>query len=388
MMKTVYMTDEMLNESILLDKLPEDVLSVAIGGKTSLGNNPALPEVLDDSFVEKCITGRFSEARDRLMKIGRIDDVDETEIHTVLSRLMDRCQEMERPIRGQLEKICLNHVIGLFAIPTDMVTLNLELVDDIDYSKYTLSVDPYPTDDDEFEFDSIDQITDMKSEVYKRRLLNCISMGAGLSMGGDISSYIGEIYRLDPKLADIYNKVLALNDYLLFTKEDAGIDDKNKMQAGTVSVSLGGFDELVTISAQAKIFPILLSETIRGMFELFTSHGLPEKRELARRVVGRSDFIKAEPWDMRIGPYLWGRLYDRMGNCDTRVLPYAMANISRLGTDRFNEFFREVFSGTKFGRKLCWSLVSHSTREYENSKDELMTKSDVNKSVIADEYSM
>ena len=382
------MTKSMLNESILLDKLPEDILSVALNGKTSIGNNPALPEIFDDNFVEKLITNRFSEAKDKLYKIGKIDDIDDSELHSVLSKLMLKCQELERPLRSQLERICCNHVIDLFAIPTDYVSLELELVDNIDYTKYTVNVEPNETTDIDFEYDSLNQINSTKDEVYKRRLLNCLSMGAGLTMGSDIASYIQEIYGLDPKLADLYNKVLALNDYLLFTSENVGISDENKMQAGTVTVNIGAPDELVTIKAQGKIFPILLSETIRGLFELFTSQGLPKERALAVQVIGRSDFIKAEPWDMRIGPYLWKLFTDRMDEYNTEILPYVMSNVSKLGTDRFNEFFREVFSGTKMGKKLTWSLISYSEREYENANDQLMAKPDTSKSVIADEYSI
>ena len=385
-MKTVYITEDMLKESVLLDKLPEDIVSVAVNGKTSIGRNPALPEVFDDSFVEKSITKRFSDARERLLDIGEIDDVEETEMRSVLSRLIIKCQELEKPIRPFLEKLCYNYVISLFDIPSDSVTLELSLVDEIDYSKYTVNVDPSDMSDDGFEFDNVSQITDVRGEVYKRRLLNCLSMGAGMSMSNDPSHYTKDVNGIGEELTDIYNKVLALNDYLLFTKESVGITDTDKMQAGTVSVTLGGPDELVKVSAQGKILPILLSETIRGLFELFSSHGLPKDKALASKVVGRADFIKAEPWDMRIGPYLWDTFKSRLGNCDTQVLPYIVRNVSELDVKRFNEFFTETFAGTKTGRKLCWSLVSASEKEYKSNSDELMTKADMQKSVITDDH--
>ena len=379
------MTEDMLNESVLLDKLPDDILSVAMEGRTSIGNNPALPDVFDENFIIKAVGERFSDVRDALDALTEVDGVDADDLETILSSLMIRCQELERPMRDKLEKLCFNYVVELFQIPSDSINMNLKLTDSIDYSKFTVDIEPVVGSDDSFEFDDVNQITDLKSEVYKRRLLNCLSMGAGMTVADHISDYVTEIGEENLRLAYLYKKILLLNDYLLFTREDAGISDENKMLGGTASVRIGTAGEMVEITVQAKIFPILLCETVRALFELFSSHGLPGNVKLAKRIIGRADFIKAEPWDMRIGPYLWNRLLSRIGDCDMCVVPYLFRHISRLRVPVFNDFFREVFAGTKKGREMAYSLYSRSLREYESSNDELAPKVNTKKTVITDD---
>ena len=106
-------------------------------------------------------------------------------------------------------------------------------------------------------------------------------MAGAMSMSSNIESYENQINQINPSLCDLYNKILSLNNYLMFTKENLDMTDENKMQLGTAEVSLGMRDEKPKIESQGVIFPVLLSESIRGFLELFISHGLPKNRERA-----------------------------------------------------------------------------------------------------------
>ena len=110
-------------------------------------------------------------------------------------------------------------------------------------------------------------------------------MGAGMKISSNIKDYMKEIYEINPALINLYRKILALNDYLLFTKEDIGMTEEDKHQFGTVEVVLGQVEESPKILAQGVIFPILLSEAVRGLMELFASHGLPQEFEKAQSVL-------------------------------------------------------------------------------------------------------
>ena len=46
------------------------------------------------------------------------------------------------------------------------------------------------------------------------------------------ATYISEIYDIDPKLADLYRKILALNTYLLFTREDLNMTEEEYRNSG------------------------------------------------------------------------------------------------------------------------------------------------------------
>ena len=389
-MRTLYITEEqenLLKESILLGKIPEDIADAVYKNKTSIGNNPALPNIFEKGYIEKLVEKRFKGCVDELKKIGEIDDVPDTDMQTVLGKLVLKCQKLEEPHRPELEKIVANYLIDLFGIPDDSIQMELSLVDDVDLSSSSIKLDP--ADGDEFiEYEDVLDAESIKDEVYKRRLIDAISMGAGMKISSNIKDYMKEIYEINPTLIDLYRKILALNDYLLFTKEDIGMTEENKHQFGTVEVVLGQVEESPKILAQGVIFPILLSEAVRGLMELFASHGLPQEFEKAQSVLSKSDYLKAEPWDMRIGPALWEIVSDSFGNSvKTDLIPYLYKRISQLPVKKFNFFMREVLAKTRKGKRMMAKIAEKAQYEKEYSGfEDKMSKFSTDKNVIMDEY--
>ena len=388
--KHIIITEEQekaLKESILLNSFPEDIADAVYKNKTSIGNNPALPNIFEKGYVEKLVEKRFKGCVDELKKIGEIDDVPDTDMQTVLGKLVLKCPKLEEPHTPALEKIVANYLIDLFGIPDDSIQMELSLVDDVDLSSSSIKLDP--ADGDEFiEYEDVLDAESIKDEVYKRRLIDAISMGAGMKISSSIKDYMKEIYEINPTLIDLYRKILALNDYLLFTKEDIGMTEEDKHQFGTVEVVLGQVEESPKILAQGVIFPILLSEAVRGLMELFASHGLPQEFEKAQSVLSKSDYLKAEPWDMRIGPALWEIVSDSFGNgVKTDLIPYLYKRISQLPVKKFNFFMREVLAKTRKGKRMMAKIAEKAQYEKEYSGfEDKMSKFSTDKNVIMDEY--
>lgn len=389
MKKTVFITGnqaDLIRESVLLETLPEDIMAAVFGKKTSLGDNPALPNIFERGFLEKIVSKRFTETEDELKKIGEINDFSDTEIKTVLNKLILKCKTIEQKNKEALEKVCYNYIIDLFHIPDDCVQLTLSLVNEVDLSGSSIILDPVDGDED-LEFEDIQQAESLKGEVYKRRMLDVLSMGAGMQISSDIKSYMQEIYDIDPNLLDLYRKILALNNYLLFTQEDLHMTDENKMQLGTVEVSLGNPDEKVKIKAQGEIFPVLLCEAVRGLMELFASHGLPKDAKMTELVIGKSDYLKAEPWDMRLGPSLWTIVSDSFENVDSDLLPYLYKRIAKLSPNNFNKLMKELFAKTRNGKRLIGSLIEKAKQEKEYFEFyDKMDKVNLDKNMITDEF--
>ena len=377
---------KMLNEGILYDTLPEDIKSSLLNHTTSLGNNPAIPDIYDVPFLLKLANNRFNDIKDTLVNIGEIDDFEDTEISSMLPKLIKKCQEIERPFRNQLEKLCVNYVIDTFKVPDDTVQINVSLVDGVDLNVPAITVDPIDGDED-FEFNDVNEVSNVRGEVYKRRILDALCMGEAISLSSDIDSYSESIDEISPELCELYYKIIALNNYALFMKEDIGITDENKMQLGTVNVELGNADHQVRITSQGKIFPVLLSETLRGFMELFASHGLPKDIEMAKIIIGKSDFLKAEPWDMRLGPSLWILLTKSFNDITLTEVPYLLKRISSLDVDKFNFLMKEVFAKTKKGKQIMAKLCNHAKNDIEYGKfTDKMDKMKLDKSIIIDEF--
>ena len=389
-MKTIYLTEKqekIIKENVLLDSVPEDIANSVHKGKTSIGNNPAIPNIFEKGYLEKIVEKRFKECIEELKKIGEINDVPDTKIETILEKLVIKCQKLEQPNRPELEKIAANYLIDFFGIPDDSIQMELSLVDSVDLNSSSIKLDP--ADGDEFiEYEDVLDAESIKGEVYKRRLIDAISMGAGMKISSSIKDYMKDIYEINPSLIDLYRKILALNDYLLFTKEDLGISEENKQQFGTVEVIIGQYDESPKILAQGVIFPILLSESVRGLMELFASHGLPQDLEKAQTVLSKSDYLKAEPWDMRIGPALWEIISDSFdNNVKTDLIPYLYKRITQLPVKKFNFFMKEVLAKTRKGKRMMARLSEKAQfeKEYSGFEDK-MSKFNTDKNVITDEY--
>ena len=109
MSRTIYIDKnayKILQESILLDTVPEDIMNCIFKNQTSLKNNPAIPGVFEDNFIEKIVKKRFLELKDNLKKIGNIDDFDDDKIETVLAKLILKTQKIEQQHK-RIRKIML-----------------------------------------------------------------------------------------------------------------------------------------------------------------------------------------------------------------------------------------------------------------------------------------
>lgn len=390
-MKTIYINESVINNSefkkgVLLNELPSDIIDKITNNRTSLGNNPSLPDIFDSPFLLNVTEKRFNETKQRLKNIGRIDDIEETDMYSALSALIKKCKEIETPYRSELERLCVNYVIDLFCVPSETVDIVVELTDNIDTGKSSIILDPLGGDD-ELELNTLEDMFLLKGEIYKRRILDSLCMGGSMRLSNCINDFSDTLHKINPNLIKYYTQILALNEYLLFEKEDIGMSDENKMQLGTVEVNLAAGDEKVKIEAQGVIMPILLNELIRGFMELFISHGLPKKKEIAMMVLGKSDFLKAEPWDMRVGPYLWDLLSKSFNDINSNELPYLLKRISKLEVDNFNTLLKEVFAKTKRGKEIMSKLSFKAKKDVKYDKFvDKMSKMKKDKGVITDEF--
>ena len=375
-----------INESILIDTLPSDIVTAIATNNTSLGNNPAIPDIFDVPFLSKIVNKRFNDIKIALKEIGSIDDVKGRDLYSVLAELIHRCQEYEKPIRNELEKICYNYVVDLFSIPEETIIFNIVLKDSLDTSKSKILIDPL--DDDNLDLIDVKNAMSLRKEIYKRKLLNSLCVGAGMDLYKHIINfYESELNKLNPELIDLYNKILYINDYLLLTKEDLKITDKNKLQMGVVEVRLGNEELKTTIDVQSTIFPVLVIETIKGLMELFISHGLPKNRQEAMLILNKTDFVKSEPWNMRIGPELWKLLTMSFNDINSNEIPYLMKRISKLDVDKFNFLMKEVFAKTRKGKEIMSFICNKAKDDMDyNRFINKMDRMKLNNSLIIDEY--
>lgn len=368
MNKTIVISEEIakskqLNEAILLSQLPLDIQQALEGGTTPLSKNPALP---NPAYLTD-IT--LSELLKRKKEINKwVCNLDEVELSNLLSQLIKETQEIERPIRENLEKLCYEEVSRLFNVPAESVDFTIDLVDYID-DAIIQDVPIEPQYNEDYAYRDGDDIGNIELEISKREIINTLSMGSALYYTDQILKHLdidGVI--ITQELIDNYCTIVAINTYLLYTKDDIGITDKNSKQIGFTKVKLGDNENKNFIISKGIVFPVLLTETIKGYMEIFSSHGLPPKRELAELILSKTDFIKAEPWHMRLGSPLWKKIIQGAGLYHSAEVPYFFMKLCQLPVMRFNELMKEIFNNTPRAKKIVAPVISKAKHDVDKEK--------------------
>lgn len=381
-MRKIYLKENSLQSVLTQRLLPQFLFKMVKTHTTSLGDNEIFPSGDEYPFDYMLLKERYNEVCEAIEELG-IQDLSEDNLMSELSSLVKECKELEMPIRDTLERICENAVNRLFAIPSEILNIKCKLVDKIKF-KNAIRLRPESDDDIKYTFSDVHDIEFSKKAISKRRVIDSLIQGGSYLYANVIGLYIDEINRINPKLIQLYRAITIINDYLLFTKKEEMTDDK-PMQGSYVETHLGMDDEKTTIKVQGIIFPLLLQETIKGLFELFSAHGLPTDREKAKYIVRKADFVLAEPWDLRLGVGLWKRIFGKVQ--DTNMIPYMFTNLVRMSEDEFTNSMKEILSNTKRGDEIVNGLMQSA--EYDNGYQQFTNRinaKNLDKSLIKDSY--
>ena len=335
-----------MKEIALANSLSKQIKKEILSNSTPLSNNPFFPENYGENFEMDMILRRFNETKEDLYRIG---DIEGNDIQNLLPSLIEKCKRIEEPIRRNLEKIAYNFIIDAFNVPEGVLNLNVTLTDDI--ANTTLNV-RVQAENDMFEYEDVEHKRGLMMEVHKRKLLNALMSGGALRFASNIKKYIADIYELNPKLPELYSIIIALNEYMLFTTDKVEVNDKNKNQLGLSNIIIGNDQVKTEVRVEATIFPILIYEEVKAFLELSAAHGLPKSKEEAHYVMGRCDYIQAEPWYMRVGPALWDIFSSMLGEVEDSLIPYIFMEISKLPINLFEIAMQEIFSKTKKGKRI------------------------------------
>ena len=390
-MKKIILSENNLNvikeniNDIMANKLPEYVYKSVKKHNTSLGDCPAFPPSHDYDFDYKVLKKRYAEIIDEMNFYDL--PLDEVEAENLLSKLMREVIKKETPIRPQLNKLTENVVNKLFAVPAETINLTCELKDEIEAAK---SLRILPEDDgddnDSYVFADVSEISQVDDIVKQRRFVDSLIQGYAMiaSRYEDLYSEYFETHGFD-ELLSLYNKINALNDYLVFVKKEK-INKKNPSLISYVGVHLGHGNNKTIIRSQGLIFPYLLRETIRGFMELFSSHGLPEDNQKAQMIIKRADFTMAEPWDIRFGKTLWEMMFGK-DTIKSNMIPYFFAGFCSLDTSEFFGLSQELLAKTKKGKSYIKKTINDISNniDYQAFLKNIQQKN-VDSSMITDGY--
>lgn len=339
--------------------LPSFIKKALYQKKTSIGDNPCLPPDEEVGFLYSLLSSYYDE-------LVSDSSVDIEKLKLAITKGYTKCKKLEDNSKEALTELADRVLSRIFDIPADTINIELELVNEADTSDERL----VPEKTDDFEFDSIEDMSNLTEEIYKRRFLNALVNGASRFYAKNINIYLEDLFNINDTLPSIYKRLFTYDDILLYN--DDKLSPNPKQSNGRVDVNITNNEAAVSIKAKGINLPTLIEYGVKGILELAIAHGLPDDIDKANYILKKTDFKLAEIWDLRLGMPLWECLVKRMQTCDIDIdnvgINFIFMSISELKPKDFNKFFQEVLKGTKKGKEYLVEL-SNTILE-KKSKDD------------------
>ena len=363
--------------------------------ETPYAEHPALPKG-DRDFVELVSSKRFKDSVEKVRRF--LGDTRMIQGPNPIMNLMGSIMNGMRKImmiqmqnKEYLEKLAVDLVIQELGIPEGSLQFDAQLItgpmgaaegmktqpeefekEDIEQA-FKQANDDADEHTEELE-DFVDEFERFNLERAKRRMINSLIQGAAFK-GGHMYVLVGEkLNELDPELLNLYGVTQSLMEHLYWLYPDMeGMAGSGEGQMGQSEV-----DEETdppTVKAKAATFPLLVHELVKGVYEIFGTHGLPDDPRQAEMVLGAEDTLPAEIWDSRLGPVFWEKFIsaypDRLFDEEQKYLQhYLFARFSRLNAQEFIRVAKLILSDDPKGKQFIERMVNEIVDEIRKEEYE------------------
>ena len=207
--------------------------------------------------------------------------------------------------------------------------------------------------------ESVDELT---NEIEKRKILNVIMQGEAQNVQNMMFSKKDEIDKIDSSLLDLCVTGFEINKKFDWMDgidlEQAMNDNPDMANAMEIDYEKDG-EERPIIRVRALDLPMLIHETVKGIYELIMAHAIPEDSEMARKIMDETDTLKNEQEDVKYGPFIASDIRDYINDLlkrktDTKVqsIPnikeFIYGRMSQLDASTFIDLIKFILGGEKF----------------------------------------
>jgi len=369
-----------------------------LGKETPYSNHPAMPKMSRD-FIELVSSKRFKDTVTKLRSalttsVGSTAPLTTgnplTNLLMLVQSALSQSMRIERDNKQTLEKLAVALVTKELSIPKGALQFDAKLIG-LGQSESTekmrrQSEEPSREEmtdlfkdaaNHENEIEAfLDAMDTFDKEKAKRRLINSLIGGAakkGQYMYHLVSEKLNEIH---PDLIELYTVTTAIIDHLYWLYPEETIEAMSGSGGGEAGTSeINNETDPPTVIARGINFPTLVHELIKGVYEVFGTHGLPDDPRQAEMIMGSQDTVPAEAWDLKLGPVFWELLQksypiEVLSEEDMKYIQhYLFMRISAMKADDFFELFREVLEEKPAGREKIQRMVNEIVKELEEDDE-------------------
>ena len=367
------------------ERMAGDVERKITGKQTPFHNFPAMPE-MDRDFIELISSKRFKDSVDKVrMAMG---DTRTIQGSNALMQLMGTVgQAMQRLIMIQsqnaeeLEALAVKLVKDELGIPEGAMQFDAQLVMQPMGAAEGMKSEPEMPSEEEVE-EVMGDIENFNLERAKRRFINSLIQGAAFKGGHMYVMVRDEINNINPQLMNLYAVTQALMEHAYWIFPDM----EGMAGGGGGQMGQSEFDpetDPPTVKARAVTFPLLVHELVKGVYEVFGTHGLPDDPRQAEMVLSAEDSLPSEIWDSRLGPIFWEKFVatypmELFEDDMKHIQHYLFMRFSVLNAKEFMTLAKKILKGEPEGQRIIQRMVDDIVKELKekNYKDAMGDEED------------
>jgi hypothetical protein len=334
------------------------------GKETPYHNFPAIPK-MDRDFIELISSKRF---KDSVEKVRRF--MGNTQViqggNPLMQLMMTVGQSMQQIIgiqmrnKEELEQLAIKLVQEEMGIPEGAMQFKAELVMQPMGKAEGMQQEPQLPSEEEVE-EFMGDMENFNLERSKRRFINSLIQGAAFKGGHMYVLVSRELNDMDPRLLNLYGVSQALMEHAYWIFPDMeGMAGGGGGQMGQSEV-----DEETdppTVKAKAVTFPLLVHELVKGVYEIFGTHGLPDDPKQQEMILNAEDTLPAEIWDSRLGPIFWEKFMatypmELFDEDKKHIQHYLFMRFSALDAKEFFRIAQLILNDDPKGKQFIQRLV-------------------------------
>jgi len=357
------------------ERMAGDVERKITGKETPYHGFPAIPN-MDRDFIELISSKRFKDSVDKVRTA--MGDTRTIQGSNALMQLMGTVgQAMQKLVMIQsqnkevLENLAIELVRNELGIPDDAMQFKAELVGQPMGAAEGMQSEPEMPSEEEVE-ELMGDMENFNLEREKRRFINSLIQGAAFKGGHMYNLVKNEINDINPQLMNLYAVTQSLMEhaYWIFPNME-GMAGGGGGQMGQSEV-----DEETdppTVKAKAVTFPLLVHELVKGVYEIFGSHGLPDDPRQQEMILNVEDTLPSEIWDSRLGPVFWEKFMasypmELFDEDKKHIQHYLFMRFSALNAEEFMRVAKMILSGDPKGQQFIQRMVDDIIKELKNQE--------------------
>ena len=334
------------------------------GKETPYHNFPAIPK-MDKDFIELISSKRFKDSVDKVRRY--VGNTRVIQGNNPLNQLMMTVMQSMQQIIGiqmrnkeDLEQLAIKLVKKEMGIPEGAMQFKAELVMQPMGAAEGMQSEPELPSEEEIE-EFMGDMENFNLERSKRRFINSLIQGAAFKGGHMYVLVSKELNNMDPSLLKLYGVSQALMEHAYWIFPDMeGMAGGGGGQMGQSEV-----DEETdppTVSAKAVTFPLLVHELVKGVYEIFGSHGLPDDPKQQEMILNAEDTLPSEIWDSRLGPIFWEKFMatypmELFDEDKKHIQHYLFMRFSALDAKEFFRIAQLILNDDPKGKQFIQRLV-------------------------------